>query len=337
MERAPLVMAPRNVRRSMTYSVTPLTQILRDEIVQQGPIPFSRFMELALYHPVHGYYRRTVDPFGVHGDFYTAEQVQPVFGRLIAAYFQQLSPAPARTLVELGAGRREMAPHFSAFDYVAVDVGLGEMPERFSGFVFANEFLDALPVDVVVRRNGELRELRVGIDSGRFSWCECGGASEEARAFVADSVGALAEGARAEVCLPALDWIRRIADALESGYALFIDYGYTRRESIRFPEGTLMTYRRHQASASVLEDPGICDITAHVAFSAVESEAQRCGFTVLRFENLASALLRAGEPDQFAAALASPGEQESLRLRMQLKTLLFGMGETFRSLLLQKK
>ena len=86
----------------------------------------------------------------------------------------------------------------------------------------------------------------------------------------------------------------------------------------------------------MLEDPGARDITAHVAFSAVEAEARRCGFEVLRFENLASLLLRAGEPDQFAAALAAPDERESLRLRMQLKTLLFGMGETFRVLLLRK-
>ena len=320
----------------MTYSVTPLTQILRDEIARKGPIPFSRFMELALYHPEYGYYMRPADPFGAHGDFYTAEQVQPVFGRLIAAYFEQLAQPPARTLVEFGAGRQEMAPHFSRFDYVPVDVGFGVMPERFSGFVFANEFLDALPVDVVVRRGAELLELRVGRDGDCFSWCECGVATDEARAFVAEAVGELPEGGRAEVCLTALDWIRRIAKALEGGYALFIDYGYTRREAIRFPEGTLMTYRRHQASDSVLEDPGHRDITAHVAFSAIESEARRCGFEVAHFENLASALLRAGEPDQFAGALASSGEKESMRLRMQLKTLLFGMGETFRTLLLRK-
>ncbi len=321
----------------MTYSVTPLTQILGDEIAQFGPIPFSRFMEAALYHPVHGYYRRPHDPFGTGGDFYTAEQLQPVFGRLIAACFEQLvPPPPARTLVELGAGRREMEPYLTGFNYLPVDIALGEMPERFSGFVFANEFLDALPVDVVEARGGDLLQLRVALTAGRFSWVECGTATDDARAFVADSVGELPEGTRAEVCLPATAWIRRIAASLDAGYAMFIDYGYTRREAIRFPEGSLMAYRRHLAVDSVLEAPGARDITAHVAFSAVEAEARRCGFDVLRFENLASTLLRAGEPDQFAAALAAPDERESLRLRMQLKTLLFGMGETFRVLLLRK-
>lgn len=323
----------------MTYSVTPLTRILSGEIAHSGPIPFSRFMEAALYHPVHGYYRRPqVDPFGSGGDFYTAEQLQPVFGRLIASLFEQLEPSPpARTLVELGAGRCEMQPYLDAFDYSPVDMSLGEMPERFSGFVFANEFLDALPVDVVVACGSGLREMRVSFDGDRFTWIEGGPVSDEAQAYVAESVGELPEGARAEVCLPAIAWLKRIAASLDSGYALFIDYGYTRREAIRFPEGTLMGYRRHLATDSVLEDPGERDITAHVAFSAVQAEARRCGFEVLRFENLAAALLRAGEPDHFTAALSSVDEKESARLRLQLKTLLFGMGETFRVLLLRKK
>ena len=68
----------------------PLTELLRDEIRRDGPVPFSRFMEAALYHPEHGYYRRSRDPFGKSGDFFTAEQLQPVFGILIAARIRAL-------------------------------------------------------------------------------------------------------------------------------------------------------------------------------------------------------------------------------------------------------
>jgi hypothetical protein len=53
----------------------------------------------------------------------------------------------------------------------------------------------------------------------------------------------------------------------------------------------------------------------------------------VRFETLAQTLLAAGEPDQFAAALAAATDEEELRRRLQLKSLLFGMGETFRTLL----
>ncbi len=162
-------------------------------------------------------------------------------------------------------------------------------------------------------------------------------ASAGAREFVRDAVGELEDGARIEVNLRALEWVEAIAGALEHGHVLIIDYGFTQREAVRFPDGTLMSYRRHRAAEDVLADPGERDITAHVAFSAVEAHAQRCGFNTVRFESMASLLLRAGEADQFAAALAAGDEREAGRLRGQLKTLLFGMGETFRTLLLERR
>ena len=60
--------------------MTTAGELLAREIRASGPVPFRRFMEVALYHPEHGYYRRPRDPFGKRGDFFTAEQVQPVFG-----------------------------------------------------------------------------------------------------------------------------------------------------------------------------------------------------------------------------------------------------------------
>jgi SAM-dependent MidA family methyltransferase len=137
----------------------------------------------------------------------------------------------------------------------------------------------------------------------------------------------------AEVNLKALEWIERIARSLKAGYVLTIDYGYTEKESVRFPEGTLMSYRRHAPSPDVLADPGERDITAHVCFTALEEHGRQAGLATARFETLSRTLLDAGEADQFAAALSGPDET---RRRLQLKTLLFGMGETFRTLL-QKK
>jgi SAM-dependent MidA family methyltransferase len=111
---------------------------------------------------------------------------------------------------------------------------------------------------------------------------------------------------------------------------LTIDYGFTRAESVRFRAGTLMSYHRHTAHEDVFRDPGERDITAHVNFTALEERGAELGLARENFLTLAQMLLAAGEEDQFAAALA--GEDE-VRRRMQLKTLLFGMGETFRVLL----
>ena len=136
--------------------------------------------------------------------------------------------------------------------------------------------------------------------------------------------------------LEALAWLERIAAPLTKGYVLTIDYGFTRAESVRFPAGTLMGYRRHTAREDVLAEAGERDITAHVNFTALEESGAACGLATERFETLAQTLLAAGEPDQFAAALGAAGTAEELRRRMQLKTLLFGMGETFRVLLQRK-
>jgi SAM-dependent MidA family methyltransferase len=140
-----------------------------------------------------------------------------------------------------------------------------------------------------------------------------------------------------EVNLDALAWMERIAGSLDRGFVLTIDYGYTRRESVRFRSGTLMSYRRHTALEDVLEDPGGRDITAHVPFTALEEHGKRCGLEPVRFETLARMLLGIGERDAFAGVFAAQDAAEESRRRLQLKTLLFGMGETFRVLVQRKR
>jgi SAM-dependent MidA family methyltransferase len=316
--------------------VTPLDVLLRERIAQSGPIPFREFMQAALYHPAYGYYRKPHDPFGTRGDFYTAEQLQPVFGILIAAairrMWREMGSPEDFTVVELGSGRGEMAQAFAGWRYLPVEAA-GQMPERIRGVVFSNEFFDALPVDAATVIDGTPRELRVGLRDGRFAWVagdRVPPAIEEYWRQYCPQVSTF------EVNLAALDWIDRIAGSLASGFHFTIDYGYVTREHIRFPRGTLMSYRRHQASEDVLADPGERDITAHVQFSALAERGAARGLELLRSETLAQTLLRAGEPDQFAAALAGATPAEERARRLQLKSLLFGMGETFRTLVERK-
>jgi SAM-dependent MidA family methyltransferase len=316
--------------------MTAAGELLAREIRAGGPVPFRRFMEVALYHPEHGYYRRPRDPFGKEGDFFTAEQVQPVFGILAAARIRQLFHQMGRpsdfTVVELGAGRGEMAEAFSEWRYVPIDIDSGALPASFRGVAFCNEFFDALPVEAVVYRGGAFHRQLVNFDGARFVWHEGPEVDAAAADYLCRFFPAPEEGRWYEVNLDALRWIERIGHSLVDGFVLTIDYGYTRNETVRFPAGTLMGYRRHTARDNVLEDPGGRDITAHVNFTALEESGERCGLRKKSFQTLAQMLLTAGEPDQFAAALG-PGD---MRRRLQLKTLLFGMGETFRVLLQAK-
>lgn len=317
--------------------MTPLGEILRDQILCSGPMPFNRFMESALYHPEFGYYRRKRDPFGAGGDYYTAEQIQPAFGILIAQRIRMLRQCMGDpedfTVVEIGAGRGEMAEAFSEFRYIPIDLGSGHLPERIRGVVFSNEFFDALPVHAAIMRDGGAKELRVTFQRDAFTWVETGPPPEEVECYRKKYLGTLSDGQIFEVNLEALAALDRMAAQLEDGYILTIDYGYTTAELARFPSGTLLSYRRHQALEDVLRDPGEQDITAHVCFTALEQHGKQIGLQTQAFEPLARTLIAAGEPDQFAKVLAADSPDEARRRSLHLKQLLFGMGETFRTLL----
>ena len=320
--------------------MTPLGEILRDEIRRDGPISFARYMDAALYHPQLGYYRRARDPFGAGGDFYTAEQLQPVFGILIAQRIgmlrDRLGSAEDFAVIELGAGRGEMAEALHDFRYIPLDLDTRQLPDRIRGVVFSNEFFDALPVHALVMRGSAAQELRVGFEREHFTWVEAGAAPEEVECYRKKYFGALSDGQVFEVNLEALAWLDRISSALEEGFVFTIDYGYTVAELPRFPRGTLMSYRRHQAFEVVLKDPGEQDITAHVCFTALQEHGGYLGLHTETLEPLARTLIAAGEADQFASALAGDSPEEQRRRSLQLKQLLFGMGETFRTLLQRK-
>ncbi|MEJ5367986.1 MAG: SAM-dependent methyltransferase [Bryobacteraceae bacterium] len=323
----------------------PLTEILAARIRRAGPILFSEFMEAALYHPDHGYYsaarRAVAEPTGAAGDYFTATQLQPVFGRLACAALSRLRAElglpEGCTVADWGAGRALMREFFHGFRYVAVEVSQ-PAPSPFEGIVFANELFDALPADAVRCRRGAARLLRVDFRDGAFRWIEAEPPQDPWLAYVERLEPLFRETGDFQIELPVRmeQELRRIGASLRRGSMLVIDYGYTEREAVRFPRGTLMSYRRHTASEDVLRDPGMQDITAHVPFTFLGELAAASGWTPHPLENFSSWLLRAGEADHFAAALAAESEEEAARLRLQLKTLLFGMGEAFRCLRLDK-
>jgi SAM-dependent MidA family methyltransferase len=190
--------------------------------------------------------------------------------------------------------------------------------------VLAHEFFDALPVDVAERSEDGWRERRVGWSGERFVWTPGPGVTigemEDEIAVVEVPVGMERE-------------LRRMASQLVAGPLLVLDYGYTERERIRFPEGSLMSYRQHRAIDDVLLNPGEQDITAHVPFTALTAAAGACGFALTRSESLGSFLLGIGEADQFAFLELEANPER----RLQLKTLLFDLGETFRAWRFEKR
>lgn len=283
--------------------MTELESKIARRIEAEGPIAFSAFMQMALYDEQHGYYRR--DPFGKAGDFYTASQLQPVFGAYAATLAAQIVPGYEQ-FIDIGAGRGEMSEAFPPEVYRSVEVDV-EMPKTKRGVLFSNELIDAMPVDLVV----DDTLLRVTHREGVFAWHPHG-----PREGVIE--------VRPEVARH----LKQAYEAIEEGSYILIDYGYRSRERARFINGSLMSYRKHAASEEVLREPGQRDITAHVDWDALLESASEAGWVLRSFERLRSSILGLG-----------PDVLEGLNLlgEMKLKTLLFGLGESFDVVVLDKK
>ena len=355
-----------------------LREVICDEIRRGGPIPFSRYMELCLYHPQLGYYSRPTEQFGKGGDFYTSSDVHAVFGRLLARQFEEmwriLGSPEGIDLIELGPGRGLFAcdvldwsarqfPHFAkALRYRLVEqsrglrdrlqqqlsahiaIGRAEVYESLEAassaagdviILFANEFFDALPVDIIDYRGA----VRVSEENGRFT--ERFVSPSPAELEFVDRYSVHPEpGERVEVSPEALDWTKSIAAVFEgrSGFAVVIDYGYTREQQLAGRHrDTLMTYRQHRASPSPYEAPGEQDITAHVNFSAIQSAAAASGLRAAKLVTQSQFLIGIGESTQFADAFrdcALPQEQAKVALQLRHLVSPEGMGETFQVLVL---
>jgi SAM-dependent MidA family methyltransferase len=202
--------------------------------------------------------------------------------------------------------------------------------------VFANEFFDALPVEVIDHRGS----VRVGYDAGgRFR--ETFVAPSAAENEFLDRYGVHPEeGERVEATLAALDGMARIANLFDGrrGFLVIIDYGYTREQQLAGRHcDTVMAYHRHTASASPYEAPGEQDITAHVNFTALRAKAVERGLEARALLTQSQFLLGIGEETQFADAFQGCQlPQEQAKVALQLKHLISpaGMGETFQVLVM---
>lgn len=347
------------------------SRAIHDEIAAAGGwISFARYMELALYAPGLGYYSAGMQKFGSGGDFVTAPEISPLFGRTLARQVAQVIRATEGDVLELGAGTGRLAVQMlSALQrldalpdrYLILEVSahlravqqetlareipelaarvqwLDALPEAFVGCVIGNEVLDALPVHVVTWRQEGLFERGIAAEGGAFVWRERPLAS-----------GALFEAARAlefppgyvsEICLAAPALLASLAGALRQGALLLVDYGFPRHEYYH-PQragGTLMCHYRHHAHTDPLQYTGLQDITAHVDFTAIAEAGVANGLQLSGYATQAQFLINSGITDLLSEV--SPSDAAAyLPLAAQAQKLLSPaeMGELFKVIALVK-
>ena len=336
-----------------------------------GVIPFSRYMEIALHAPGLGYYRAGWRTFGAGGDFVTAPELSPLFASAVARQVEQvLSSIGAREVIEIGAGSGKMAAQMLVELASEGDVGyhilepsgalaarqresisarapgalasvswLDALPEPgFRGVVLANEVVDALPVErFEVTADGVLAHC-VGFDHGGPVW-----RSRPAELWLAEAVESLQHelgyrlpvGYVSEIGPARCAWAASVAERVECGLVLLVDYGFPRRE-LYHPDrrdGTLRCHFRHRRHDDPLVLCGLQDITAHVDFTAL---ARASGLDVAGFTTQGAFLLGCGLLDMVADV--DPGSPEYVGLTTQIKriTLPGEMGEAVKVMALSR-
>ncbi|HEX9078424.1 MAG TPA: SAM-dependent methyltransferase [Desulfuromonadaceae bacterium] len=210
---------------------------------------------------------------------------------------------------------------------------------RFSGCLYSNELIDALPVHRVVQTESGLEEIYVTLKDGDLAE-ETGPLSDPAIGDYLERLSIrLHPGQQAEINLAGPAWLATAACALERGFILTIDYGYPAQElyTPRRSRGTLLCYYRHQVEENPYIRLGQQDITSHVDFTTLMQRGEELGLQPVWFGEQYRFLLAAGIVEEIEEAERSDApEEEKLRLRMTLKRLIMpegGMGDTFRVLI----
>ncbi|WP_049255482.1 class I SAM-dependent methyltransferase [Neisseria bacilliformis] len=304
-----------------------LEQIIQNEIkASSAPIPFSRFMELALYAPQYGYYTGGAHKIGAAGDFVTAPALTPLFGQTLARQIGELLPQTAGGICEFGAGTGELAATLldslrgTALDaYFIIEVSpelaerqrahiaarvpdmahkvrhLAALPDAFDGIIIGNEVLDAIPCELVRREGGRFWRICVGTENGAFVQIPRPLADPQllrlAQQYFPD-----AEPYTSELHPVQHAFVRTLADRLQRGAIILIDYGFDAAQYYH-PQrhmGTLIGHYCHHTVHDPFFRVGLTDLTAHVNFTDTAQAGTDGGLDLIGYATQADFLLNLG-------------------------------------------
>ena len=347
-----------------------LTEIIIEKIRDNGPISFRDYMDMALYYPALGYYTSGQEKIGESGDYYTTPYVTSIFGDIIAKQLEEmwhlLGKGPF-TIVEYGAGTGVLCRDILNYlknnpdlydnltyciieksevmrekerailpDKVVWYQSIGEIP-KFTGCVLSNELLDNFPVYQVVMED-ELMEFFVDYDNGFVELLQP--ASPALKKYFEELDVTLPKGFRTEINLQAIEWINEIAEALDKGFMLTIDYGYGSGELYQpqLSSGTIVCYYKHETNDKVFDKIGKQDITAHVNFSALVHWGIKKGLECTGFTNQANFMRTLGLV-RYLRELEEKGKHNPASHKQNLmlaNTLMLDMGGKFKVLIQHK-
>lgn len=340
-----------------------LQSLIADEIRQNSNfIPFSRFMELALYTPGYGYYTGGAHKIGAAGDFITAPTISPLFGQTLARQLAGLLPQTAGNIYEFGAGTGELATtllqqlsdglnHYYIIEVsnelaerqkqcilekvpqaAAKVIHLTALPEQFDGIIIGNEVLDAMPCEIVKREHGGFWQMGVALENQSFIQTARPLEQQELLKAAAGYFPA-SEPYTSELHPAQHAFIRTLAEKLVRGGMIFIDYGFDAAQYYH-PQrhmGTFIGHYRHHTVHDPFFHIGLTDLTAHVNFTDIAQAATDAGLDLIGYTTQAHFLLNLGITE-ILAQTAQPDSADYIRETAAVHQLVgqHEMGELFK-------
>lgn len=337
-----------------------LSTRLKDKIksyiqVYGGQIPVSKYMELALYDIQDGYYTNLLHKFGRQGDFVTAPLISDLFASCVSRQLQELWQIDneSNNILEIGAGNGqlmldllgelaheinhyyilELSPNLIELQrqklkeklpqFMHKVIWLDTLPIAFSGVILANEVLDAQPCEVIKWNGSEIKQQMIGLDANdNFVYTSADITSPDLLA-IAKSISIQREVYTSEVNLNNRGFIKALAESLDTGFIILLDYGYAESEYYA-PEkniGTLRSFFRQHQLDDILFAPGLIDITANVDFTAVATTGINNGLDLIGYTTQANFLLNCGLLEIVAAKRDSLSTVELHQLNTQVNYL----------------
>lgn len=342
-----------------------LEELIKQKIAESGPMCFSEFMELALYHPIYGYYMSDKHKIGKTGDFFTAPHVTNLFGRTIGKFIEKHFYDKPVKIIEFGAGNGWLAKDITdyladqqrSYEYFIVEISsamienqkklledrsgvkwvdsISALPED-NYLILANELLDAMPVHRVIKIKKSIQETKVGIINGDLADINTE-PCQTILTFLEEDPEFEHNVIQAEINIHANLWIKNASEKLTTGNILVIDYGYTNKELSHYPAGTVNCFFEHTNTGNPYINIGLQDITSYVNFSPLIKYAESNGMNY-SLTPQSTFLIENGIFEEQQKVASQVNALEQFKLSMSVKTLVMpnAMGERFKCLTVEK-
>lgn len=341
-------------------------KILNKEFEERDSIPFDEYLNIVLYHPIHGYYSKG-GGIGKEGDFYTSPHLHPIFGwtigKFLYRYWEYGNIFKELRILEVGAGYgylaydilTELMRYNLEVHYLIVEKSLKlrefqkkllkdrpvtwleDLPSSIcNSIVLSNELIDAFPFKRFLFDGESWREFYVKLRPPNTLYFTTKAIPDEK---IIDLLKRYEDyvkpGQVVEFSVESLSYLERIFSGLKDSLVITIDYGERRKDLInKFPNGSMTVYKDHRVYTDPFLDPGRTDITYHVDFDLIVEEGLKWGINPLYFKDQGAFLVDIGILSVLKGMEERiKSQEEIIKMRLAVKTLIYSFGKGHRVLI----